>query len=199
MSCQVDFHFDVVCPYAYLAHTQIEALCQRVGAELRWRPILLGGVFKSIGAGEGPMDGMAAEKAAMNLKDMYRWAEHWGVPLSMPSGHPNRTVLAMRTIIASDDVPRAAKALFVRYWRDGLDLSDVEVVRDALDAAGLPGERLIHAADTPACKQALREASDDAVRAGVFGVPSFVVHGSGGEPLLLWGQDRLHFLERACT
>ncbi len=199
MSCRVDFHFDVVCPYAYLAHTQIEALCQRVAAELRWRPLLLGGVFQSIGAGNGPLAGMAAAKAAMNLRDMYRWAEHWGVPLSMPSGHPNRTVLAMRAIVAADDVARAAKALFVRYWRDGLDVSDPEVVRDALDAAGLPGEQLVSAADTPACKQALRDASDDAVRAGIFGVPSFVVHRDGREPELIWGQDRLHFVEKACT
>jgi len=46
----VAFYFDVVCPYAYLAHTQIEQLCERIGADLQWQPILLGGLFKTIGA-----------------------------------------------------------------------------------------------------------------------------------------------------
>ena len=129
----VDFYFDVVCPYAYLAHTQVEAVCERAGAKLRWVPILLGGLFREVGAGEGPMSTMAEAKARLNVLDMQRWAEHWSVPLTLPEAHPRRTVLAMRAIIASGDVPRAASALFRRYWRDGLDVADDKLLLEVLD------------------------------------------------------------------
>lgn len=194
---RVDFYFDVVCPYAYLAHTQIADVCQRNGAELRWVPILLGGLFREIGAGDGPMPGMSDAKARLNELDMKRWAEHWDVPLVMPEAHPRRTVLAMRAIIATGDVPRAATAMFRRYWRDGLDVSKKAVVRDTLDAEGFDGAELIVRAEDAATKQALRDNTDEAASVGAFGVPTFVVHRQGSEPALIWGQDRLHFIKYA--
>src|SRR5688572_5954777 len=88
----VEFFFDYSCPYAYLASTQIEALCARVGAALRFRPMLLGGVFRAVGAAQNQAGAMNPEKARHNLADMRRWASLWQVPLSMPEGHPMRTV-----------------------------------------------------------------------------------------------------------
>lgn len=197
MNATVDFYFDVVCPYAYLAHGQIEGLCERHGATLRWRPILLGGLFRTVGAGDGPMPAMAASKARLNELDMRRWADLWRVPFTMPAGHPNRTVLAMRCVLASDDVPRAAKALFAAYWGEGRDCSKPEVVRQALDGAGLNGVALLAAAERPATKQALRDAVDEAAAVGAFGVPTFLVRRPDGEPALVWGQDRLDFVGAA--
>lgn len=195
MSARVDFYFDVVCPYAYLAHTQIERICE--GAELRWKPILLGGLFRVIGAGDGPAPTMPAAKARLNLLDMQRWADRWAVALTMPAGHPRRTVLAMRAILASGDVPRAAKELFRRYWRDGLDVADEGVVTDALDAAGFDGAAVVARAQTQETKDALRAAVDEAAEAGAFGVPTFVVHRADRDPELIWGQDRLGFVRAA--
>jgi 2-hydroxychromene-2-carboxylate isomerase len=195
MSAKVDFYFDVVCPYAYLAHTQVERVC--AGAELVWKPILLGGLFRVIGAGDGPMPGMPATKARLNLLDMHRWAARDNVPLNMPNAHPRRTVLAMRAILASGDVPRAAKELFRRYWRDGLDVSNPDVVADALDSAGFDGRAVVDRAEDPEIKRALRDAVDEAAAAGAFGVPTFVVHRPGADPELIWGQDRLHFVTAA--
>ncbi len=193
----VDFYFDVVCPYAYLAHTQIESVCEKAGLAPRWVPILLGGLFRELGVGAGPAASMPAVKARQNALDMHRWAEHWDVPLTLPPGHPRRTVLAMRAITAAGDVPRAAGALFRRYWRDGLDVADESVVRDALDAAGFDGARVLAQANEDATKQALRDNTNAAKEAGVFGVPTFVVHHPERGPALVWGQDRLHFLEVA--
>jgi 2-hydroxychromene-2-carboxylate isomerase len=194
---EVDFYFDVVCPFAYLAHTQVERVCKEAGATVRWVPILLGGLFREIGAGDGPMPGMPEAKARLNTLDMKRWAEHWDAPLTIPEGHPRRTVLAMRTIIASGDVPRAAAALFRRYWRDGLDVSDESIVRDALDAEGFVGSDLVAAASKPEIKQALRDNTNEAKEAGAFGVPTFVVHPDDGKSALIWGQDRMHFIAPA--
>lgn len=196
-SATVDFYFDVVCPYAYLAHARVESVCEAAGAELRWVPILLGGLFREIGAGEGPMATMPESKAKLNVLDMRRWAEHLGVPLAVPEAHPRRTVLAMRAIVASGDIPRAAGALFRRYWRDGLDVSDDKVVRDALDAEGFDGASVLSQAVEEATKSTLRANTEAAKEAGAFGVPTFVVHHPERPPALIWGQDRMHFIEAA--
>ena len=223
---KLEFFYDVVCPYAYLAHTQIEAICERHGAELSWQPILLGGLFREIDAGDGPMPGMPAVKAQLGLRDMMRWAEHWDVPLNMPPSHPNRTVLALRCILASDAGVTnagvtnagisnagvtASKALFKAYWVDSRDVSQREVVVDVLTAAGLDGAALVEAASEQPIKDELRTRTARAASLGMFGVPTCVVTTGTGATTgteattgseattgthMLWGQDRLHFVEQ---
>lgn len=195
----VEFWFDITCPYAYLAHTQIEALCAEHGATLQWKPMLLGGLFRTIGAGEGPMPTMPASKARLNDLDMRRWAAHWNVPFTVPAGHPNRSVTSLRCILASDDVPRAAKALYAAYWHRAGDISDDAVVRAALDEAGFDGAALLERAGDPALKRALRSATDTAAELGIFGAPTFIIRRDGDAPVMVWGQDRLHFVVEALS
>ena len=194
MKRTLEFHYDIVCPYAYLASTQVTALADRTGARLEWRPFLLGGVFRALGAADDPNQAMPEAKARHNRRDMARWATHFQVPLQMPAEHPRRTVLALRALLAAGEGDRAAAthALFAAYWRRGEDVAEPEVVRRALDGVGLDGERCVAEAGSDAIKQELRERTDAAVAAGVFGAPTFVV----GEELY-WGQDRLHFVEAA--
>jgi 2-hydroxychromene-2-carboxylate isomerase len=192
---RVDFYYDFNCPWAYLGHTQIEALCARAGAELVWKPFLLGGLFKAIGVPELPK--MPAPKARLNALDMMRWADHWDVPLKMPMTHPARTVLALRAALASEDLPRASKALYNAYWVLAEDVSQPEVVQRALDQAGFDGAALLRRAEEQAIKDELRRRTDEAVQAGVFGAPAFVVTAPGVPATLFWGQDRLLFVEKA--
>jgi 2-hydroxychromene-2-carboxylate isomerase len=194
---RVDFYFDFSCPYAYLAHSQIEAVCARAGADLTWKPFLLGGLFRVLGAPVDPNVSMPAAKSRMNYLDMARWADHLGVPLIRPAAHPCRTVLALRAAIASGSIERASKALFAAYWAKGLDLGKPEVVLAALDEAGLEGEDIILKAEEQAIKDDLRARTDEAARAGVFGAPAFVVTAPGVNGDLFWGQDRLMFVEKA--
>jgi 2-hydroxychromene-2-carboxylate isomerase len=195
---RVELFYDFSCPYAYLAHTQIEALCARASAELVWRPMLLGGVFQAVGSAQVPMTTMSPAKALHNALDMLRWADHFGVPLTMPPAHPNRTVLALRATLAAEaEIPRASKALFRAYWERGLDVSQPAVVREALDQAGLDGAALLHRAADPPIKEALRARTAEAVARGVFGAPTFVVNAPGVTDALFWGQDRLAFVEKA--
>ena len=187
---QLEFHYDFSCPYAYLASTQVRALAERAGAELLYKPFLLGGVFKAL---ENPgMSAMSPARARLNGLDMQRWAEHWDVPFCMPPGHPNRTVLALRAALASADLPRASHALFEAYWAEGRDVSDPDVVAGALGRAGFDGRALVQRANDEAIKQELFARTDEAVQRGVFGAPTFFVAGER-----LWGQDRLDFVARA--
>lgn len=185
----LEFFFDFSCPYAYLASTRIERLAEAGSAKLVYKPFLLGGVFQALGV--TPMQ-MPEPKSKLNQLDMKRWADHWGVPLVMPEGHPNRTVLALRAALASKDLPKAMRALFDAYWAEGRDLSDPKVVADALKRAGLDGEALVKQAEDPAIKAELRERTDEAIARGVFGAPTMIV-----DEELYWGQDRLHLVARA--
>jgi 2-hydroxychromene-2-carboxylate isomerase len=99
----VKFYFDVVCPYAYLASTRVEALAARAGHPIEWKPILLGGVFNAVGRQETPM---SPEKARLNLLDMERFSKLHGVPLRLHPEHPKRTVSAMRLLHTVDGAER---------------------------------------------------------------------------------------------
>ncbi len=193
---RVLFYFDLTCPYAYLASTQIEALCERASAELVWRPMLLGGIFRALAAPQSPGEAMSPPKARMNFLDMHRWADHFGVPLVMPAAHPRRSVGAMRLLVAQPPEARArlAHALFGAYWITGEDIADSTVLLRLAAGAGVEPHAAERALSDPEVKQALRRDTDDALAHGVFGAPSFFVDPPG---LLFWGQDRLGFLEKA--
>jgi len=192
MGKSFELFYDVVCPYAYLASTQIEALAERCEATIEWKPFLLGGVFRAIGGADDPNAVMPESKAAHNQRDMRRWAALFGVPLVMHPEHPRRSVLALRALLAAGEDGRlvATHALFAAYWKRGEDIADPAVVANALSTAGLGGDDCVERANDPAIKDELRERTDAAVTAGVFGAPTFIVDGE-----LIWGQDRLHFLE----
>jgi len=190
----VAFHYDIVCPYAYLASTQIEALAERCDATIEWKPFLLGGVFRAIGAADDPNAAMPRAKAEHNQRDMRRWAEHFDAPLRMHPEHPRRSLLALRALLAAGPSarPAATHALFAAYWARAEDIADEAVVEAALSDAGLDGSECVARGSEPAVKDELRRRTDEAAAAGVFGAPTFVV----GEALF-WGQDRLHFVEAA--
>lgn len=181
------FLYDLVCPYAFLASLRVENVARQLGAEVAWEPILLGGVFKAIGAPDRPR--MSDGRARYNLVDLERQARAAGVTLKPPADHPRRTVLALRAALASTDLVAASRALYAAYWLRGEPIDDPAVVRAALDAAGLDGAAALAGADRSDVKDALRARTDRAVAEGVFGVPTIFF---GGE--MYWGNDRLDLL-----
>ena len=197
----VDFWFDFSCPYAYLASTQIEALAQRTGANLRPRPFLLGGVFRALGGPQNMADTLGPAKAEHNLADMQRWATHWDVPLTMPAGHPMRTVEALRAVLVVEadggDVWPLIHALYRAYWVDGSDLATLSGVAGVLSSVGLDADRTLARTQAPEIKERLRLQTVEAVTLGIFGAPSFVLHSEGSPGTLYWGQDRLGAVEQA--
>lgn len=191
----LELWFDFSCPYAYLASRQ----ASRLGIEIDWRPMLLGGVFRGIGAGDGPMATLSPQKATHNLQDMFRWAERFGVPFAMPPAHPMRTVRALRILLGLPHSrwPAAIAGIYTAYWERGEDITRDDVIAAALGDAGLDAGEIAAAqaiADEPAIKDELRRRTDEAIALGVFGAPAWVLRRPHG-PLLLWGQDRLAWIE----
>jgi 2-hydroxychromene-2-carboxylate isomerase len=186
---RVTFYYDVVCPYAYLASTQIEDVAARAGAAIDWEPVLLGGIFRAVGQQDVPARAMPPAKQHLNLLDMKRYAAYYGVPLTLHPRHPLRSLDAMRFLhtVAGDERVALTKALYQAHFVANRDISDRAILADYGDISRL---------DSPDIKDALRAATDRAVADGAFGVPSFVVE-QQGRRFLFWGQDRMHFVEKA--
>ncbi len=197
----LELWFDFSCPYAYLASHRARAL----GVPIDWRPMLLGGVFRGIGAGDGPMATLGPAKARHNNADMQRWAALWDVPFRMPAAHPMRTVRALRVLLGLPHSrwPAAIEALYAAYWRPTPDGTEPDITRDdvivsSLRAAGIPDVEVtaaLAAADTDAIKTELRHRTDEAIELGIFGAPAWIVRGRAAGPILIWGQDRMPWVE----
>ncbi len=188
----IDFYFDVVSPYSYLASTQVPAFAERTGAIVRWRPIFLGAVMKA--TGNAPPAQVKAKGVWMR-GDLERWAEQYGVPFSFPSSFPAMTILHQRCLFAlarqGEDLVPLAQTFFAAHWGAGQDIAD-PAVATALIEAMFPGraEELIAASQSPELKAAFRQENEAAVALGLFGAPSFVFNGE-----LYFGNDRLGMLE----
>jgi 2-hydroxychromene-2-carboxylate isomerase len=190
MPTTLDFWFDYSCPYAYLASTQVDALAKRMEAKLTLEPMLLGGVFKANGTAQNMMASLAPAKAKHNVRDMHRWAAHFGVTLRVPEEHPMRTVEALRATLASGVDPAVVHGFFKAYWVDGRAPSDAKTMRDVLTAAGHDADAILARIEEPALKDDLRARTERAIALGIFGAPSFVVDGTR----MYWGQDRMELV-----
>jgi 2-hydroxychromene-2-carboxylate isomerase len=194
----LELWFDFSCPYAYLASQQASRLADR-GVEIDWRPMLLGGVFRGIGAGDGPMATLSPPKARHNAADMHRWAEVIGAPFRLPETHPMRTVRALRVLLGLPrrEWPAAIHALYATYWQRAEDITQDVVIRAALVSAGIEASAIDAAfatAESDAIKNELRARTDEAIALGIFGAPAWIVRRESG-PLLIWGQDRITWVE----
>lgn len=189
---RVEFFYDYASTYSYLAHREIESLAARHDAELVYRPMVLGFVFKATG---NSMPAAVPAKAAYMVHDVRRWVRHLGVPFQMPSVFPVNTIRALRGAIAAlEDGSFVAynHAVMEAYWANDQDIGNVEVLTGIVDAAGLDGARLMARCETDAVKSALKSNTDEAVARGVFGAPTFFV----GDQIF-WGNDRLEFVAAA--
>jgi len=185
----VRFFYDIACPYAYLASTQIEAICTAAGAELEWKPILLGGLYRSVGGKDHPAQSWPSAKILHNERDMARQAECFGVTLQRPDCYPQRTVEAQRLLLAAplSIRPQLTHRLYQAYWVEGQAIGQREVLEPIASEFGME----LSAIDDPGIKEALIQATEEAKDLGMFGVPSMQVGDT-----FYWGADRLHFVAR---
>jgi 2-hydroxychromene-2-carboxylate isomerase len=192
MAAPIDFWFDFSSPYGYLASTRIDELAARHGRTARWRPFLLGVVFKV--SGQAPLLDIPL-KGEYSRHDMPRFARLWNVPLSFPPVFPFSAVAPSRAfhwLEARDPAlaARFAKAAYAAAWAGGRDLARADVVADVAASLGVQREDALAGMVDPAVKEKLRLEVDAAVKAGIFGSPTIVVDGEK-----FWGADRLWQVE----
>lgn len=189
---RVEFFYDYTSTYSYIAHREIERVAAATGAELVFRPMALGFVFKASG---NSMPAAVPAKGSYMMRDVARWAKRNGLPFQIPSVFPVNSIRALRGAVAAlqDGVfPAYHHAVMKAYWGDGKDIGDRDVLVAVANAAGLDGEALVSRTDDPGVKDQLKTNTDEAVTRGVFGAPTFFV---GDE--MFWGNDRLDFVEEA--
>lgn len=188
----IEFFWDPASPYTWLAATQIEALAARTGATVSWRPFVLGKVFEATG---NRAPATVAAKAKHLFKDLGRWAALYGQPLNFPKVFPVNSIAALRMACAAGatgDGGRLALAVMRAYWVDGIDIGQPDALVAAVSAAGIDGAALLAASQQQPVKDELRANTDEAIKRGAFGAPTFFV---GSE--MFWGNDRLVLLENA--
>ncbi len=189
---RIEFFFDYASTYSYLAHKEIEELATRHEAELVFKPMVLGFVFKATG---NSMPAAVPAKAAYMTHDVRRWARHYGLPFHMPSVFPVNTIRALRTGVAALEEGTFLAfhhAVMQGYWANDQDIGDPEVLAAIATAAGLDGPRLVGRAEEGPIKERLKSNTDEAIERGVFGAPTFFV----GDQMF-WGNDRLEFVAEA--
>lgn len=193
MSKTVEFYFDVGSPTAYLAHKRLQQLRAQYGLELRYMPMLLGGVFKASG-NTSPI-AIPAKGKYMLEQDLPRFAARYGVPLIFNPHFPINTLNLMRAAIAAQQLgcgEAYLNCVFDAIWVEQKNMGDAAVVERVLADAGLDAGALIARSQDPEVKALLLANTEAAVARGVFGAPTLFMDGA-----MYFGQDRLDFIEEA--
>lgn len=184
-SSRLIVYFDFISPYAYLAWRQLRRH-EETRQRLDPRPVVFAGLLAAHGQ-RAPVEIPA--KRRMVAIDCLRTATKLGIPLAFPPSHPFRSIDALRLCLGSVAGERQVDlidALFAAAWEHGREISNPGVLGAELTRLGLDRDALLAQSQAPATKAALKKATDDAIAAGVFGVPTFQL----GETLV-WGQDRM--------
>jgi 2-hydroxychromene-2-carboxylate isomerase len=194
----LEFFFDCSSPWTYLAFHNIQPLAQELGATIRWKPFMVGGVFNTVNPTvyESRANPVPAKSAYMR-KSMHDWARWSGVEVKFPPKvFPVNSVKVMRGCLVLDGdgrLPAFARAAFEAYWRDDLDISQDDVVREVCTRAGVDADALLAEIAQPTVKEALKANTEELVARGGFGSPTIFV---GGDDMY-FGNDHLPLVRAA--
>lgn len=191
----IDYYFGTISPFAYLAGDRLERIAARHAAAITYKPLDILQLFDRTG-GVRPAN-RHPSRMDYRAQELARWADHLGMPLNLkPAYWPVNMAPSSYAIIAAQqagggDAGGLVQGFLRAVWAEDRDISDDAVIRDILAAHGfdpaLADKGLFVGAET------YGRNLEQAVEAGVFGSPFYVVRESGQK---FWGQDRLDFLDR---
>lgn len=194
---KLPFYYDYACPWAYMGSCRVEAYFADLGAEVDFRPIHLG-TAREPTAGQGPASG--ERKSRWYASDILAWSELTGANVNLGARDliKSSTRLALKAAMVAKDEGRFREYHYPAYrarWVETRDISERDVVRGLLAAAGLDAEAALARAESPELEGRLEGETQEAMGLGVFGVPTVFV----GERMF-WGNDRFElarfFLEK---
>jgi 2-hydroxychromene-2-carboxylate isomerase len=184
----LDFFYDLASTYSYLAAIRIGPLAQAADVTVRWRPFLLGPIFKAQGYDTSPFN-IHPLKGRNMVRDCERQCAELGLPFRLPAPFPAMSLLAGRVATLGltegwgEDFSRA---VYRAEFGEGLNISEPAVMAAIVSSLGHDAEAALARAQSAEIKNALRAATEEAEQLGIFGAPSFVTAGE-----LFWGNDRL--------
>lgn len=181
------FYFDYLSPFSYYAHIHLQKRCADISVV--YRPVALGPLLNHWGI-KGP--GEVTPKREFLLKQCLRYSKKHHIPFTTPKTHPFNSLYALRLSlagVAGVHQEKVITALWKAGWETRIDMADPDELIRVLKEAGLPANELYEKSFEKPAKVELKKNIEEAIGAGVFGVPSFV---SGEE--LFWGNDSLEDL-----
>lgn len=188
-SPRLDFWFDFGSTYSYPAAERIRSLAEAAGVAVRFRPFLLGPIFKAQGWATSPFN-LYPSKGRYMWRDLARICADLGLPLVEPDPFPQNSLLAARVAIAAADhdwVADYCLEVFREAFARGRAISEASVIGDAIARCGGDRDLILKRAQTSDVKDRLRAETDYAASLGIFGAPTFIA--ADGE--MFWGNDRL--------
>ena len=190
MSGVIDFYFDFISPFSYLAHCRLPAIAARHGCEIAYHVVDLA-VIKRDGGNTGPTTRDMPLKYRYSGTDMQRWAARYGVTITRPSGYgPNRLNEGVFWAADRGAIGEYVTATWRRLWCEGGDMTDQALIRGVADELGWDAGELLAFTESEDAATRYRGSTRDAHQRGVFGVPTMMI---GDE--MWWGNDRLDFME----
>lgn len=195
LSRSITYYFSLHSPWTYLGNATFHDIARRHDCAIDYRPMPLRSVFDETGG--LPLPKRHPVRQRYRLVDLQRWRERRGLPLVLQPKHfPFDPSLADRVAIvipAGGGDPFAfISDVMAGVWARDEDMGRPEALLACANRAGLDGPALLAAADSPPIRQRYEAALGQAVEAGVFGAPSYVLDGE-----VFWGQDRLELLDSA--
>ncbi|QPF87571.1 2-hydroxychromene-2-carboxylate isomerase [Bradyrhizobium genosp. L] len=197
MSVKIDYYLSLNSPWTFMGSAPFAEIARRHGASVNVKPCKFGPIFEQTGG--LPLPKRSPQRQAYRLVELKRWREVRGIPLNLEPKHfPSDDLAAVRLVIAAalqgGDAHRLSLEFGRAIWEREEALADADVMSAAAQRAGLDPAALRAGAPPDAELDRLYEQyTQDALQAGVFGAPSYVL--PSGE--IFWGQDRLELLERA--
>jgi 2-hydroxychromene-2-carboxylate isomerase len=185
----IDFWFDFASTYSYPAAMRIGALAENAGVKVRFRPFLLGPIFKAQGWTTSPFNLYPAKGRHM-WRDLERLCADLSLPFRRPDPFPQNSLLAARVALAGLDRDWGedfCRAVFRAQFCDGCRIDDAGTMRDILAALKVDPQPVLVAAQSDAIKARLRTQTDEAQQRGIFGAPTLITT----DDELFWGNDRL--------
>jgi 2-hydroxychromene-2-carboxylate isomerase len=196
MSKTIHYFFAPQSPYVYLGHERLLKLAAQYGAMIEPKPFDIGAVFSETGG--LPLAKRAPQRQDYRLQELERWSRHLGLPMNLqPKFFPVDQAPASLLLVAAreqggaDQALELAGAIMRAVWVEDRNIADAATLEELAGDAGYDGAALLAASRTPETQQKYEGFTKEALDAGVFGAPWYVVDGQG-----FWGQDRLDFVER---
>ena len=187
MSSYIDFFFDVISPYSYIAHKKIQNIKENQKITFNYKPILLGGLHNLAGISapafnKYKMKNMQSDCELVSRKNSISFK--WNLKF------PINSLLIMRGYLSLDgnQKEKYLDIFFDAYWKDNLDLSSEDEVLKLLEVLNIDSKAFLEKINTQSIKDDLKRLTSDAFEKEVFGAPTFIVNNK-----IFWGQDRLEY------
>ena len=190
----LEFYFDFISPYSFLAHKQIRKIENKEGMKVIYKPVLLGGLHNLHGI-KAPA--FIPAKAKHMVRDCKLIAEKNNIRFKFNSYFPIRSLNLMRGVLVAeeDNIKKYyIENIFNTIWQDGLNMNDTVVIQKILQNLNINPKTFSLRATSSLIKDLLRKKTNEAYEKGVFGAPTFVVNKK-----IFWGQDRIEFALREAS